>query len=629
MKRRRLAGGLLGTILAGGLAATAAQAAPPAPIRLSVDATDVDRAILAARESIPVQGGATARLRFPKWLPGTHGPIGPVANLAGLTFTAAGQVVPWRRDPLDGHAFLIDVPAGVDRLDASFQYLSAIQPQEGRIQVTPALLSLEWNQVSLYPAGVPTADIPVEASLKVPEGWQVATALDPVAGTPGETRFAPVSYATLVDSPVLAGRHMRREDLGHGVRLDIAADTPEELALTPAQLAPHRALVDQALRLFGTRHFDHYDFLLSISDRLGGIGLEHHRSSEDGTGLGYFKEWTTRGPARGLLPHEFVHSWNGKHRAAADIVVPDFSTPLQNDLLWVYEGQTQFWGYVLQARSGLGTAQDARDAFAMLAALLDQRPGRQWRSLADTTNDPIISARRPQPWRSWQRGEDYYIEGALLWLDADMLIRERTGNTRSLDDFARIFFGGRDGDWSTVPYTRADVVAGLNRVLPNDWEGFIAQRVDRVQAHPPLDWLARGGYRLAWSSQPSAYAKSLDGMRKSTDLSFSLGLMVGADGTITDVTWDTPAFRAKLVPGMQIVAIDGEAWSADRIRAALDRAAAASDPIRLVVKRADAVTTVAIDYHGGQRYPRLEPLGTGKGAPLLDRLLAPLGGPAR
>ncbi len=625
---RKIAVALLGLGLMTGSGMARAESLPV--IRLAVDATDVDRAVLSASETIAVTPGVTARLRFPKWLPGAHGPIGPVSRLAGLTFTAAGKVIPWRRDPLDGYTFLIDVPPGVDQLNARFQFLSAIQPDEGRIQMSPAMMLLEWNQVSLYPADLPTSTIPIQASVKVPAGWQLATALEREGereregsgGADGEIHFKPVSYETLIDSPVLAGRHFRREDLGLGVALNIVADRAEELAMTPAQLVPHRELVNQALHLFGPRHFDHYDFLLGISDRLGKVGLEHHRSSEDITGLGYFKEWATKGSARGLLPHEFVHSWNGKHRAAADIVVPDFNTPLKNDLLWVYEGQTQFWSYVLQARSGLATKDEMRGAFALLVAQLDNRAGRQWRPLADTTNEPIISARRPQPWRSYQRAEDYYIEGALLWLDADMLIRERSGQKRSLDDFARIFFGGRDGDWSTVPYTRSDVVSALNQVLPYDWESFIAERVDKVQPHPPLGWLARGGYRLVWSAERTSYAKTLDESRKSVDLSFSLGLILNNDGTVSDVIWDSPAFRAKVVPGAQILAVDGETWSADRIRQALDRAAGSSEPIRLTIKRVDAVSTVELDYHGGQRYPSLQPLG--KGPAPLDRLLDPL-----
>lgn len=619
---RKIAVALLGIGIMTGSGMARAESLPV--IRLAVDATDVDRAILWAEETIAVAPGVTVRLRFPKWLPGAHGPIGPVSRLAGLTFTAGGKVIPWRRDSLDGYTFLIDVPPGVDRLNARFQFLSAVQPSEGRVQMTPAMLLLEWNQVSLYPADLPTNAIAIQASVKVPSGWQTATALEREgSGSPdGEIHFKPVSYETLIDSPLLAGRHFRREDLGHGVALNMVADRVEELAMTPAQLVPHRELVNQALHLFGPRHFDHYDFLMGISDRLGRVGLEHHRSSEDVTGLGYFKDWATKGSARELLPHEFVHSWNGKHRAAADIVVPDYNTPLKNDLLWVYEGQTQFWGYVLQARSGLATKDEVRSAFALLAAQLDNRAGRQWRPLADTTNEPIISARRPQPWRSYQRAEDYYIEGALLWLDADMLIRERSGQKRSLDDFARIFFGGRDGDWSTVAYTRSDLVAALNQVLPYDWAGFIADRVDKVQTHPPLDWLARGGYRLAWSAQRTDYAKSLDLRRKSVDLSYSLGLIVNNDGTISEVIWDSPAFTAKVVPGAQILAVDGETWSVDRIRQALDRAAGSSEPIRLMIKRADAVSTVELDYHGGQRYPSLQPLG--KGPAPLDRLLEPL-----
>jgi len=606
-------------------ASAAASARFPAGgmIRLDVDATDVERGIFRAREVIPVEGAGLLRLRYPAWLPGAHAPVGAIANLTGLAFTADGRTLAWKRDPLDVYALLVEVPAGATELTADLVYLAPLKPEQGRVAVAPAMVSMGWHQVSLYPAGLPTRAIQVTPSVRLPDGWKQASALEAqdVASAEQMVRYRPVSYETLVDSPIIAGRNFRREDLGWGVTLNLIADQPENLVASEAQLKPHRALVTQAQKLFGVRHFDHYDFLVTMSDYLGGIGLEHHRSSENGVSPGYFTQWDEKATGRFLLPHEFVHSWNGKHRRGADVATPDFSTPMQNSLLWVYEGQTQFWGVILAARSGLASREDVLALLAANAATMEERAARQWRPLLDTTNDPIMASRRPAPWPSYQRSEDYYVEGMLLWLDADMTIREGTGGKKSLDDFARAFFGGRDGDWSVSPYSRADVVAALNAVYPYDWESFLAKRVDAVAPHAPLDWIGKGGYRLAYAAEPTAYFKATEKSRKIADFSYSLGLIVKPDGEITQVLWDSPAFAAKLVPGATILAINGRDYSAEGMKAALDKAAKDKRPIDLTLRHAGGVRMVAIDYQGGQRYPRLERV---PGAPArLDALLAP------
>jgi predicted metalloprotease with PDZ domain len=592
-------------------------------IRLGIDATDVTRHIFRVTESIPVRSGPLTLL-YPRWLPGTHAPSGRIDALAGLIVQVHGRRLEWVRDTVDVHAFHIDVPADVTQLDLEFQFLSAGDGNEGRIVMTPELLDLQWNSVLLYPAGYFVRQIAVEPSIKLPDGWQFATALE-VASTAGtSTSFKPVSLETLVDSPVFAGRHFKRVELNDAasvpVRLNIFADRPELLEAKAEQLDAHRALVREAYRLFNSHHYDHYDLLLALTDRMGGIGLEHHRSSENATVPTYFTEWDKNVDTRALLPHEFTHSWNGKFRRPADLWTANFNIPMRDSLLWVYEGQTQYWGHVLAARSGLWTREQALDALAQVAAVYAHRAGRAWKSLQDTTNDPIIAGRRPIPWRSWQRSEDYYAEGELVWLDADTLIRERSGGEKSLDDFAAAFFGIKNGDWTPETYTFDDVVNTLNAVFPHDWADFLHARLENHQREAPLDGLARGGYRLVYSDTPSDTFKKTEARRKLTDLTFSLGLVVGKESKLTDVLWEGPAYAAGLTAGTQVIAVNGVSYDSDRLKEIVKSAKTNSAAIELLVKNGDRYTTVPIDYHGGLRYPRLE--RDASVAPRLDEILA-------
>lgn len=591
----------------------------PGTMRVEVDATDLAQRIFRVKQQIPVAQAGRMTLLYPEWLPGNHAPRGMVERVAGLVFRANGQVLPWTRDPVDVYAFHIDVPQGATTVEAEFQFLTPTTGDQGRILVTPDMMNLQWEDVSLYPAGYYTRRIMVEPSVRFPTGFSHASALEPTTTENGLTRFKPVTYETLVDSPMFAGRYFKTFDLDPGgkrppVRLNIMADKPEMLEATPEQIQAHRELVRQADKLYGTRQYDHYDFLLALTERMGGIGLEHHRSSENGTVTNYFTEWAKTAPARDLLPHEYTHSWNGKFRRGADLWTPTFSVPMRNSLLWVYEGQTQYWGYVLGARSGLLTGKDALEALAMTAATYENRVGRQWRGVNDTTNDPITSARRPQPWLSWQRSEDYYSEGQLVWLDADTLIREKSGGRRSLDDFARSFFGLKEGSYTPVTYTFDDVVAALNKVQPHDWATFLNERINQVAVKPPLDGLARGGYRLVYADTPTDYWKNNEARRKNVDLTYSIGLTLNKDGDVTGVQWEGPAFKQGMTVGTKLIAVNGMAYDADRLKEAIT-AAKSGAPIMLITKSGDFFRTVTIDYRGGLRYPRLERIA---GAP--DRL---------
>nr|WP_047169799.1 M61 family metallopeptidase [Sphingomonas sp. Y57] len=597
----------------------------PGTIELTVDATDVARGVFRVREQIPVSGAGKLYLLYPQWLPGNHAPRGPIDDIANLVITANGRPLAWKRDPVDVYAIQVDVPEGARSIALSFDYVSPTASSQGRVVMTGDMLSLQWNLTAFYPAGYYTRRIMVAPSAILPAGWGYGTALESAASrVAGTVAFQPVNFETLVDSPLLAGRHFRQIQLSPKVRLNVAADHPDELQASAAQIDAHRRLVEQAVKLFGAEHYDHYDFLLSISDRLGGIGLEHQRSSENGVATGYFTRWEEQTARHNLLPHEYVHSWNGKYRRGADLYTPDYSVPMRNSLLWVYEGQTQYWGYVLQARSGLVSPDDTLAYLAMAAAQLDGRPGRQWRPLIDTTNDPIIAARRPQPWTSLQRSEDYYNEGMLVWLDVDMQIRALTGGRRSLDDFARAFFGMRDGDWGTLTYTFDDVVATLNGIALHDWSGFLRARVEQARPRAPLDWIARGGYQLVYSSKPTNFWRIEERRRKVADFSYSLGLVIDSgDRRIEQVIWDSPAFAAGLTNSDNIVALDGESFDGGKLAERIDDAATTRKPIELLVRRGDQYRTVAIPYYGGNRYPRLD--RTGSGPAWLDVLLKPRG----
>jgi predicted metalloprotease with PDZ domain len=594
----------------------------PGTMIVEVDARDTARAIFRVRETIPVQGAGTLTLLYPEWLPGNHAPRGPISSIAGLKITASGKPLAWRRDPAYVFAFHVDVPAGAREVNVEFQHLSPTEPDQGRIVMTPDLLNVQWEKMTLYPAGYFTRQINVQPSITLPAGFEAATSLDVASRRGDRITYKAVPYETLVDSPMFAGRYYRKEKLGHDVNLNLFADRPEDLAAaTPQQIEAHRRLVDQFMKLYGGKHFDEYEFLVALSDELGDIGLEHLRSSENGHERTYFKEWDKGSAGRDLLAHEFNHSWDGKYRRGADSWQPTYQTPIGNSLLWVYEGMTQFWGNVLSARSGMMPKEDVLGELARNAAYLDTVPGRSWRPLIDTTLDPIVGARRPKPFPSWHRGEDYYGEGMLIWLDADSIIRERTGGRRSIDDFARAFFGVNPGDQGINTYTFDDVVRTLNGIAPYDWAGYLRQRVERT-GPAPLDWVKRGGYRLVYRDTPTPYFKSRESNRKMVDLTYTIGITLDKEGEVSGVAWDSPLFNEGVTTGTKILAVNGRAYSADEIKGAITGAKGGKTPIRLIVKKGDRYRTIDLPYYGGLRYPVLEKVGTGPS--YLDTLLAPL-----
>ncbi|HKV96322.1 MAG TPA: M61 family peptidase [Gammaproteobacteria bacterium] len=602
----------------------------PGTLTLQVDLTDAPRKIFRVSETIPVRPGPLT-LYYPKWIPGEHSPSGPLENLAGMVFTANGQTLSWHRDLVDMYAVHLDVPQGVHSLNAAFQFLS---PTSGgrfgaSVSATPAIVDLEWNQVLLYPAGYASRAITVEPSVKLPQGWQYATALEPHNGAGGEVQFHAVTLNNLVDSPLIAGQYFRQVDLDPGasvpVYLDLVADGPENLAITPEQISAYRNLVRQENRMFGAHHYAGYHALLTLSDNTGHFGLEHHQSSDDRTRANYFTDADSYLLGSGLVPHEYTHSWNGKFRRPYDLWTPDFnSVPMKDDLLWVYEGLTQYWGEVMTARSGLWTPQNYREALALTAANMDHMPGRNWRPLQDTADEASILYYIPGAWHNWRRSAgDFYSEGVLLWLDVDTQILELSHGRHSLNDFARLFYGMDNGSYVTRTYTFDDVVQALNQVQPYDWGGFLRRMLDRKQYHAPLAGITRGGYKLVYTDVKSKYFEATEKVYDTLNAMYSIGLTADSkNGEIRDVLWNGPAYKAGLAPGMTLVAVNGRAFTPEVFREAIREAKGSAEPIKLLVKDLTYYQTYAVDYHGGLRYPHLERVAGTRD--YLDQIIAPL-----
>ncbi len=631
--------------------AASAMAAPRSPIVLHVDMTDAPRRLLHAHLQIPVTAGPVT-LEYPQWIPGDHRPTGPIDNVAGLFIRANGRTLAWRRDDVDMYGIHVDVPPGVNTLDVNFDFLTTGGSTGSDMDHSTSrnLAVLEWNAVVMYPAGIPARDIPITASIKIPAGWGFGTALTFAGQGPGtgashpaapagaddssasdyEADFATVGLNQLVDSPLITGRYFREFPIAPGVTpnhyLDVAADAPEDLDLKPGTLAAVTKLVHEAGTLYASRHYTTYHFVLSLSDQIRGEGLEHHQSSDNGIQEHGFSDPHLALLNGDLLCHEYTHSWNGKYRRPAGLATPDYKTPMRGNLLWVYEGMTEYWGTVLAARSGFRTPEQYREQLAFTAFEMDNRPGRTWRNVQDTAIAAQILRGLSPEWGNWRLSQDYYPEGELIWLDVDTTIRNLTHNQKSLNDFASLFLGaGGNTGPKTLPYTFDDVVAGLNQVTPYDWRGFLTERLDSHALHAPLGGIVHGGYRLVYTDKATDYEKALFSRRDAVDAIASLGLLLMKSGTIADVTMNSLAFHADLGPGEKIIAVNGLAYSSDRMKAAIHDSTTVQKPIELIVSNTDVFRVVRLDYHGGEKYAHLE---RDRSQPdLLDQIIQPLDGP--
>lgn len=604
---------------------SAPSSTPSEPISLQVDATDVARKLLHSHLSIPVTPGPLT-LYYPKWIPGEHAPTGPIDSVVGMRFSVNGQPIRWRRDLVDLYAFHCEIPAGASHLEIALDFAIPVEPAAFSTEASASakLAMINWYEVLLYPAGYNTNDLTFQTELRLPQHWGFGTAL-PILENGDPVRFRPVSLTTLADSPLVAGlyyRHIQLANTPPTNEMDIVADSPDALQLPDEKIAQYQHLVTEAGALFSATHYEHYHFLVALSDQTFHDGIEHHESSLNATREDAFTDKDQLDAASDLLPHEFVHSWNGKYRRPADLATPDFQKPMLDDLLWVYEGLTEYLGsFVLTARSGLRSPELSRDALAAYAAELDTKSGRQWRSLQDTADDASHLYAAPEEWGDRRRAVDFYPEGVLLWLEADTIIRQQTNGQRSIDDFCHAFHGGQSGPPTVKTYTFDEVIQTLNSVAPYDWRKFWLDRLNSTSPHAPLNGIEAAGWKLFYSDKRNLPLDVAAKERKRCDERYSIGLLLDADGTITDVAANSPADVAKLAPNMKIVAVNSRTFSVDRLRDAIKNAPHSDAPIELIVTNSDYYDAVHIDYHGGLRYPHLE--RTEAQPDLLGAIIAP------
>jgi predicted metalloprotease with PDZ domain len=597
-------------------------------IRLRVDLTDAPRNIYHAKLNIPAKAGAMT-LVFPKWIPGNHRPSGPIAALTGIHMEAEGKSLVWQRDDVDMYAFHVTVPEVARSIDVSLDAITSSDSAGGGGPAASSnLLDLNWNAVVLYPQGADSDAVEFVPSVKLPAGWKFGTALVAAHSSGDEVEFAPVSLTTLVDSPLIAGVHFRRIDLTAAPdtpahEMDLVADSEADLAMTPEDLAAYKKLVAETGALFGARHYRQYHFLYTLSDQVGGHGLEHHESNDSAAAERTLLDPDLRMLYADLVPHEFAHSWNGKYRRPAGLATRNYQEPMVGNLLWIYEGLTDYLGNLLAERSGLLSPEQFREALASTAASLDHRSGRTWRSLEDTARSVQILRMLTGPeWLSWRRGLDYYPEGQLIWLEVDSIIRQQTHGQRSLDDFCRRFHGGQSGPPTVVPYTFDDVVHALNDVAPYDWASLLNERVGSTSTHAPLGGIEREGWKLVYNDQPNAFTKAAEKLAKFADFSYSLGFSVAEDGKLDDVIVGSPAYQVGIGPGMKLIAVNGRQWTPPVLHAAIKAAQGRAAPIDLLVENAQFFQTYSIAYHDGDRNPHLERVSSEPD--LLNVLLTPL-----
>jgi predicted metalloprotease with PDZ domain len=583
----------------------------PNTIRVWVDLTDAPHRMYHTHLTVPAKPGPMTLL-YPKWIPGEHGPTGPVIDMVGLKITANGQPVAWKRDSVNMYAYHITVPAGVSSLDVAFDQ---IQPPDtagfsSGASTTTELAVLNWNQVLLYPEGVPSDQLRFQANLRVPNSWRYGTALPIAHEANNEIEFQPSSLTTLVDSPVSTGKHYRTVELGtEGTithYLHLAGDSDRSIEITPEQVESYKKLVKETGALFGSRHYRSYHFLFTFSDHVASFGLEHHESSDDRIGeRGLVDEVGAKANAN-LLPHEFTHSWNGKYRRPAGLATPDYSEPMKGDLLWVYEGLTEYLGDILTARIGLYTPDEFGDHLAMIAAALDHKAGRLWRPLEDTAVAAQLLYNSRDDYEDYRRTTDYYDEGTLIWLEADVTIRRLSNGAKSLNDFCRTFHGGPGGAPALKTYTFEDVVAGLNAVQPFDWAAFLHTRLERTGPHAPLGGIEGSGWKLVYNSTKPDIFRDFEEEKKHFDYSYSIGMIVRDDGGIQDVSYGGPAQKAGITPDDKLMAVNNRQYTPLVLHDAIQKTASSTEPIELLVRNGEYYSVHRIEYRGGERYPHLE-----------------------
>jgi predicted metalloprotease with PDZ domain len=577
-------------------------------IDLSVDATEASRKILHVVERVSATAGDFT-LAYPEWIPGEHGPTGPVIDLVGVHVFAGERELPWTRDKFDMYSIHVAVPAGSNDLTLKFDQLlpSNAEGFSAGASSTANLAMVSWNQVVLAPKGMATDSLQVAPHLKYPAEWRFATGLRHRGAANGSVDFETVSLTTLVDSPVLMGRYFREiplgNDLGKDHFIDLVADSDAALQMPEATIAQYKQFIRETGALWGARHYRDYRFLVTLSDSTAHFGLEHHESSDDRLPERNFVDDEVRWTHAALLTHEMTHSWNGKYRRPTGLATPNYSDKMTGELLWVYEGMTQYWGNILAARSGLWTKDEFLQQAAEAAAVLDHRSGRTWRPLQDTATEAQLLYGASHEWENYRRSVDYYDEGFLLWLEADTIIRRESHGQKSLDDFCKRFEGAPSTGPVIVPYTFDDIVSNLNAVQPYDWRGFWTERLNSKSARAPLAGFENGGWKLTFSDKMPLLIKTVESERKVVDARYSLGMWLKDSGEIVDVILGSPAEKAGISPGMKLVAVNGRAFKDKVLHDEIKATKNAEKPMELIVANGEFFKTYRVDYRGGEQFP--------------------------
>jgi predicted metalloprotease with PDZ domain len=601
------------------------------PAVLRLDASQVWRGVIHATETIPVQPGAFT-LVYPEWVPGEHGPTGPIDELAALRITANGKPLAWARDPVEMYSFHIDVPAGTNAVIAQFDVL---MNDGSGVMATRSVAVLNWNRALLYQQGVDSHTYFIKPSIKIPANWTFATALTE-AGNPGQdspdAQFQTLSLAMLVDSPLDTGRYEKKWDLGEvssaPVELDAFAANPRDLAIPAALLDAYKRLPAEAFALYGSRHFANYHALLTLSDQIGFEGIEHHQSSDNRAPDDFMINPAESVAEGDLVPHEFSHSWNGKYRRPADLATPNFQVPMRTDLLWVYEGMNQYLGDMLSFRTGIREEKDFPDYLAAQYAQMATEPGRSTTPVAAlTTAAPFLYQATNQYSSISRTAGDFYTEGELVWLDADTIIRTLSHGTKSLDTFLHLYSQPTVTDPMTDTYTRAQIEALLNQVQPYDWHRFFQTHIYEIAPQPPADALTRAGWKLVYTAEPNSFLTAAESVEHGDTVRwYDLGATLTSAGVVKGLRQDSPAWNAGLAQGQTIVAVDHRSFSADELKHAIEQAQHNSQPIELEVAASGRYETLSVDYHDGLRNPHLERIpGT---TDLLAQIAAPHTGAA-
>jgi predicted metalloprotease with PDZ domain len=577
------------------------------PVTLNVDASQAARGIATIHETVPAKPG-TFTLVYPEWIPGEHGPSGPLNNLMALRVEAGGQELAWHRDPVDMYAFHVDVPSGTSAIDVN----ATIALNAAGTMSTHDVTVINWNRFVLYEEGIDSSAYQVTPSITLPSGYDYGCALHDPQRSGNTVNFATTTLERLVDSPLDMGAYVKKWTLYRSndtyVELDAFAGAPQDLDVPEKMIDAYKRVPAEAFALYGSRHFTNYHALLTLTDDIGFEGIEHNESSDDRAPADFLSNPQWALGDGDLVTHEFSHSWNGKYRRPADLTTPNFQVPQKTDLLWVYEGMNQYLGDLLSFRAGIRDYKRYPEYLASIYAAMDTESGRETTPLIDlTTGAPYFFDSGFGPYTGIRRNaNDFYYEGELVWLDADTIIREHSHGARSLDTFLHKFTEPAITGPIVKTYDRAEIERLLNETQPYDWHAFFEKYIYSIALHPPTDMIARSGWKLVYDEKPNAFVTAEESVRHSINAWYSIGTTINArNGRVGDVRENSPAWKAGLAVGETIVAVDGQTFDPDTFDYALTTAQHDGKPMTLLVAQDGWYATLDVDYHGGPLYPHL------------------------